>query len=177
MNCHSLNHYQKFMRRFILGSNIGHLFNGQHIQPRRFWKPSILICGKQCKTISQEGACYFITFIDDFSRKVWVYFLKYKLEALFYLQKNLGQLWRTKLEKGSRYLWQMVVGWVCVKDFEFFLQKWHQKVIYLRIYFTTKWSLRDKKGPLLNQQGQCWMIGGFWSLIGQSNCICNVHYQ
>lgn len=31
---------------------------------------------------SQGGAGYFITFIDDFSRKVWVYVLKYKCEAL-----------------------------------------------------------------------------------------------
>ena len=27
------------------------------------------------------GSRYFITFIDDFSRKTWVYFLKQKLEA------------------------------------------------------------------------------------------------
>lgn len=30
---------------------------------------------------SQGGAGYFITFIDDFLRKVWVYVLKYKCEA------------------------------------------------------------------------------------------------
>lgn len=28
-----------------------------------------------------SGTRYFITFIDDFSRKTWVYFLKQKLEA------------------------------------------------------------------------------------------------
>ena len=27
---------------------------------------------------SSEGARYYVTFIDDFSRKVWVYFLKQK---------------------------------------------------------------------------------------------------
>jgi len=27
------------------------------------------------------GARYYVTFIDDFSRKVWVYFLKQKLEV------------------------------------------------------------------------------------------------
>ncbi|MCO5574829.1 hypothetical protein L7F22_028622 [Adiantum nelumboides] len=32
--------------------------------------------------LSLGGAVYFITFIDDYSRKVWVYFLKHKDEAL-----------------------------------------------------------------------------------------------
>ena len=33
------------------------------------------ICGP-FKTISMRGCLYFVTFIDDFSRKVWVYVLK-----------------------------------------------------------------------------------------------------
>ena len=32
--------------------------------------------------LSLGGASYFMTFIDDYSRKVWVYFLKHKDEAL-----------------------------------------------------------------------------------------------
>lgn len=31
---------------------------------------------------------YFITFIDDYSRKTWVYFLQEKLEALIYLKAS-----------------------------------------------------------------------------------------
>jgi hypothetical protein len=30
---------------------------------------------------SNGGAHYFVSFIDDFSRKVWVYFMKHKSEV------------------------------------------------------------------------------------------------
>jgi hypothetical protein len=33
------------------------------------------------RTQSIGGAKYFITFIDDFSKKIWVYFLKYKYDV------------------------------------------------------------------------------------------------
>jgi hypothetical protein len=33
------------------------------------------------QTQSIGGAKYFITFVDDFSRKFWVYFLKYKSDV------------------------------------------------------------------------------------------------
>jgi hypothetical protein len=39
------------------------------------------ICGPM-RTQSIGGCRYFITFIDDFTRKTWVYFLKAKSEAL-----------------------------------------------------------------------------------------------
>ena len=39
------------------------------------------LCGKM-KTPSLGGSTYFLTFIDDFSRKTCVYFLKYKFETL-----------------------------------------------------------------------------------------------
>ena len=38
-------------------------------------------------TISMGGASYFVTFIDDFSRKVWVYPLRRKDEVLSMFQK------------------------------------------------------------------------------------------
>jgi transposase InsO family protein len=34
----------------------------------------------QCKTPSLGGSIYFLTFIDDYSRKTWVYFLKHESE-------------------------------------------------------------------------------------------------
>ena len=37
------------------------------------WGPSLVA--------SIRGATYYVTFIDDFSRKVWVYFLKKKSEV------------------------------------------------------------------------------------------------
>ncbi|KAJ0586507.1 putative RNA-directed DNA polymerase [Helianthus annuus] len=44
------------------------------------------ICGPM-KTESIGGCRYFITFIDDFTRKTWVYFLKLKSEALSYFKQ------------------------------------------------------------------------------------------
>ncbi|KAJ0734970.1 putative RNA-directed DNA polymerase [Helianthus annuus] len=43
------------------------------------------ICGPM-RTQSIGGCRYFITFIDDFSRKTWVYFMKFKSEALSYFK-------------------------------------------------------------------------------------------
>jgi hypothetical protein len=39
------------------------------------------VCGP-FHTTSMGGSKYFITFIDDFSRRVWVYFMKYKHQSL-----------------------------------------------------------------------------------------------
>jgi transposase InsO family protein len=39
------------------------------------------VCGPM-RTTSSGGARYFVTYIDDFSRKVWVYLLKSKGECL-----------------------------------------------------------------------------------------------
>ena len=38
------------------------------------------LCGPM-QTSSVSGSDYMLTFIDDFTRKVWVYFLKYKSEV------------------------------------------------------------------------------------------------
>ncbi len=35
----------------------------------------------QAQVTSKEGHKYLLTFIDDYSRKVWVYFLKHKDEV------------------------------------------------------------------------------------------------
>nr|GEV97066.1 retrovirus-related Pol polyprotein from transposon TNT 1-94 [Tanacetum cinerariifolium] len=43
---------------------------------------------------SQGGCVYFVTFIDDYSRKVWVYFLKTKDEVFGKFKE-----WKTKVEK------------------------------------------------------------------------------
>ncbi|KAK3002885.1 hypothetical protein RJ639_019249 [Escallonia herrerae] len=45
------------------------------------------------KHISNGGACYFVTFIDDFSRKVWVYFMKHKSEVF-----NVCKQWKARVE-------------------------------------------------------------------------------
>ena len=43
------------------------------------------ICGP-LEVPSMSHAIYFLTFIDDFSRKSWVYFLKHKSETFFKFQ-------------------------------------------------------------------------------------------
>jgi len=43
------------------------------------------------------GACYYVTFIDDFSQKVWVYFLKQKSEAFQKFKE-----WKATMEKLNR---------------------------------------------------------------------------
>ena len=44
------------------------------------------VCGPM-PTLSMGGAAYFVTFIDDFSRKTWVYPLRRKDEVLFVFKR------------------------------------------------------------------------------------------
>ena len=53
------------------------------------------VCGPM-KTLSIGGARYFLTFIDDFTRKVWVYALKTKNEVL-----ERFKAWKTLVERQS----------------------------------------------------------------------------
>ena len=56
----------------------------KHRSTRRDTKLALVhsdLCGPM-PNLSLGGASYFMTFIDDYSRKVWVYFLKHKDEAL-----------------------------------------------------------------------------------------------
>ena len=48
------------------------------------------------QTPSLGGSVYFLTFIDDFSRKTWIYFLKEKLEAF-----NKFKEFKSMVEKQS----------------------------------------------------------------------------
>ena len=46
------------------------------------WKLCIQMCGGPCQNTLLGGCPYYITFVDDFTRMTWVYFLKHKSEAL-----------------------------------------------------------------------------------------------
>ena len=46
------------------------------------------VCGPM-PTLSMGGASYFVTFIDDFSRKVWAYSLRRKDEVLSVFQRSI----------------------------------------------------------------------------------------
>ena len=41
------------------------------------WVPSSNVCGLMATT-SLSGYVYYVSFIDDFSRKTWIYFMKGK---------------------------------------------------------------------------------------------------
>ena len=45
------------------------------------------------KESSRGGHVYFVTFIDDFSRKVWVYFMRHKSETF-----DKFKVWKTEVE-------------------------------------------------------------------------------
>jgi len=53
------------------------------------WGPS--------RKISLGGACYMLTIIDDYSRKVWPYFLKHKSEAFLAFKE-----WKVMVEKQTK---------------------------------------------------------------------------
>ena len=56
------------------------------------------VCGPM-KTPSIGGARYFLTFIDDFSRNIWVYVLKSKSEVLARFKE-----WKTLVERQSEHV-------------------------------------------------------------------------
>jgi transposase InsO family protein len=47
-------------------------------------------------TVSFGGSSYFVTFIDDYSRKVWVYVIKRKVDVF-----NVFKHFRVLVEKGT----------------------------------------------------------------------------
>ncbi|KAK3038231.1 hypothetical protein RJ639_030840 [Escallonia herrerae] len=55
------------------------------------------LCAFRClgtiKHVSNWGARYFVTFIDDFSRKIWVYFMKHKSEVF-----NVFKQWKARVK-------------------------------------------------------------------------------
>ncbi|KAJ0851519.1 putative RNA-directed DNA polymerase [Helianthus annuus] len=79
------------------------------------------ICGPM-RTESIGGCRYFITFIDDYSRKTWVYFLKFKSEAL-----NFFKAFKTLNERQSEHLIKTLRtdrgGEYCSKIFQDYLRE------------------------------------------------------
>src|SRR5450631_1333284 len=79
------------------------------------------VCGPM-KTPSIGGARYFLTFIDDFSRKIWVYVLKSKSEVLARFKE-----WKTLVERQSEHVVKVLRtdngGEYISKAFDDFLSK------------------------------------------------------
>ena len=60
------------------------------------------ICGPM-KVTSLGGASYFVTFIDEFSRKVWAYTLKTKNQVLDKFKEFQASVERQSGKKGEPY--------------------------------------------------------------------------
>ncbi|MCO5579844.1 hypothetical protein L7F22_033706 [Adiantum nelumboides] len=75
-------HNFEFCEHCVYGKQIqeSHRSQGNHKDERLAFVQSDL-CGPM-PSLSLGGAVYFCTFIDDYSRKVWVYFLKHKDDVL-----------------------------------------------------------------------------------------------
>lgn len=67
------------------------------------------ICGPN-NPASNSSKKYFITFIDDFSRKTWVYFLQHKSKYLLWLKDLRHQLRKVSWEPLKFYIQTVVVS-------------------------------------------------------------------
>ena len=76
------------------------------------------VCGPM-PIVSMGGAQYFVTFIDDFSQKVWVYSLKRKEQVLIVLQRFVT-LVETQIDKKVKCLWYDNGGEYVSKAFQDF---------------------------------------------------------
>ncbi|KAJ0522113.1 putative RNA-directed DNA polymerase [Helianthus annuus] len=79
------------------------------------------ICGPM-QTSSIRGCKYFITFIDDFSRKIWVYFLKLKSEALYHF-KTFKSLVENQMDQKIKCIRTDRGGEYCGSEFQEFLRE------------------------------------------------------
>ncbi|KAG8496761.1 hypothetical protein CXB51_007827 [Gossypium anomalum] len=79
-----------FCKHYVLGSKREFDSLEKSITRREHWSIFILICGGHLEC----GANYMLTFIDDFSRKVWAFFLKQKSDVFFTFKSS-----KTTIEK------------------------------------------------------------------------------
>jgi transposase InsO family protein len=89
---------KKFYEGCVIEKQTRRSFGKSQYQAKR---PFELIHTDICRPItpgSFSGKRYFITFIDDFSRKCWVYFLKEKSEAFEIFKK-----FKVMVEKSTGY--------------------------------------------------------------------------
>ena len=73
-------------RRIQFSSSSVHSVAPLRIVHTDVWGPSLVL--------ARNGVRYFLTLIDDFSRKVWVYFLKKKSEVF-----SRFKVWKAEVEK------------------------------------------------------------------------------
>ena len=137
------------------------------------------------KVPSLGKSVYYVSFIDDFSRNTWIYFLKKKSEV-FDRFKEFKALVENQTEKKIKVLRTDNGGEFCSKEFEEFYKKCgiaRQKTT--PIYTSAKWSRRkneqdvDGKGKKHAQWcrvriGILGRGGGYYMLLGQQVTFISV---
>jgi hypothetical protein len=110
------------------------------------------VCGPM-GTTSHGGARYFLTFIDDFSRKIHVYLLKAKGEA-FEKFKQTRRWWRTKLVTKSKCYDPTTEENLCPRRLTHFFRKMefndkqvhpipHNKMVLWNVPIEPSWSVQE----------------------------------
>ena len=74
------------------------------------------------KVPSLGKSVYYVSFIDDFTRNTWIYFLKKKSEA-FYRFKKFNALMENQIEKKIKVVTTNNGGEFCNKEFKEFCKK------------------------------------------------------
>jgi hypothetical protein len=95
---------------------------------------------------SLGGSLYYISFIDDFSRKTWIYFLRKKSEV-FEKFKEFKSLVENQIDKKIKVLRIDNNGEFCGKEFDQFYKKYG-----ISFQTTTPY---------------CWPLTKFWEILGQ----------
>jgi transposase InsO family protein len=90
------------------------------------------VCGPM-KTTSITGARYFLLFVDDFNRKMWVYFLKLKSDVFKEFQ-NFKALVENESGCHITFLRYDNGGQFCSKEFNNFCAKHGFKRQYTTLY-------------------------------------------
>jgi len=109
------------------------------------------VCGP-IRTTLHGGARYFLTFINDFSRKIHVYLLKVKGEA-FEKFNNTRRWWRMKLVTKSKYYNLTMEENLCPRSLTHFLQNVefnnkqmrpipHNKMVLWNVLIEPSWNVQ-----------------------------------
>jgi hypothetical protein len=110
------------------------------------------VCGPM-KTTSHGGARYFLTFIDDFSRKTHVYLLKAK-EKRLKSSNNTRRWWRTKLVTKSKCYVPTMEENLCLRNLTHFLRNVefnykqvrpipHNKTVLRNVPIEPSWNVQE----------------------------------
>jgi hypothetical protein len=104
---------------------------------------------------SLRGYEYYVTFIDDFSKKTWIYFLKTKDEVSVN-SKSSRLLWRTRQEGRLRFFDQIMEASTKEMTSTSSIpgKESRESGLFLRIHIRLEF-LRGRASPYQRQQGLC----------------------